>query len=162
MRRYSNLGAPIGQKYAIDTEYGRFICQVHRLVVRTPTGGKGVAYKMYCQRESAEKAPTGMEKLRVEAGAVFHPFYCEHRRCRNWIATVTRDIRAPGGLARTFWKHIRREWYEIPRDIRPGQVIEIGSDYYSRSGNLTQSTRRYYIVERITPSAVYVRETKKP
>jgi len=50
MRRYSNLGAPIGRKYTVATDYGLFECQVHKLTVRTPTGGKGVAYKMYCQR----------------------------------------------------------------------------------------------------------------
>lgn len=157
-----DLGAPVGPKYEIDTDYGTFECQVHRLEVRTPTGGRGIAYKMYCRRVSAEGAPVGLETLRVESGAVFHPFYCEHRRCRNWIATVTRDIRAPGGLARQFWTHLRREWYEIPRDLTPGQVIEIASDYYTRSGHLGSSERRYYTVERITPSALYVRPIPKP
>lgn len=90
-----------------------------------------------------------MEELRlvVEQGALKTvPCYETHKRGKNWAATVTKDPRSPGGLARTFWPRARGEWYYmVPADLQTGDVVEFGADYYKCSGRPSR-TRVYGVV----------------
>jgi hypothetical protein len=75
-----------------------------------------------------------MDGLRVVHSHVYEP----HSRGSNWVATVSREPTAHGGLKRTFWNRDRGEdgCYVVPASICEGDVIELGADYRARSGRL--------------------------
>lgn len=65
-----------------------------------------------------------------------------HRREKSWIATVTADRSAPGGLARSFWPRTRGTFATVPAALAVGDVVEVASDYYS-GGGTRRPDRRY-------------------
>lgn len=83
----------------------------------------------------------------IEDGCVENLDYESHKRGTNWIATVTPNRAAPGGLDRVFWKHGSGAWYKAP-EIKAGDVIEMAGDYTSARGNRTRD-RRYVLVVRV-------------
>lgn len=88
--------------------------------------------------------------LKVELGALRemvckdnHVMWESHRRGKNWMAVIHKDPTAPAGLGRSFWARARGDYfYLVPSDVKPGDAVEIGADYYSAGGN--PSRRRWY------------------
>lgn len=98
--------------------------------------------------------------LEIEGGAFTTvPIFSTHKRARVWMARVTRDPRAPGGLRREFAERARGEgyYYLVPRGWKVGDFVEFGADYYTGSGK--KDPRRWYgvIVEQ-TPSKWVLQE----
>lgn len=79
--------------------------------------------------------------------------YESHRRGKNWIAYVRPNRAAPGGLDREFWKHGSGAWFLMPRKAKPGDIIEMGGDYYTARGNARRD-RRYVMVVRVDDGVI--------
>jgi hypothetical protein len=89
----------------------------------------------------AQKVALGGEEsdllLRVESGALAQvPSGCweNHKRGKNWMATISVSPSSPGGLARDFLPKAHGEYYYQLGQLNPGTPIEIGADYYSGGG----------------------------
>lgn len=89
----------------------------------------------------------------IEDGCLENLDYEPHARGKNWIAFVTPNRAAPGGLDREFWKHGSGRWYKALREIKPFDVIEMGGDYYTGRGS-KRADRRYVLVVTIEPDAI--------
>lgn len=71
-----------------------------------------------------------------------HPWFCDRKRSRNWVAVVTQDRKSPGGLARK-WCHKKRNGFVwCAENVEVGDVLEFGSDYYTFSGK--KRPKRHY------------------
>lgn len=101
-----------------------------------------------------------MEKLTVADGCIRQPNFNSHRRAKNWVATVKRNLKAAGGLDRIFWGH-RGEWAFVPEDIVPGTIIECGGDYYTGSGHKCPD-RIYFRIMSISKDGIEVESIQKP
>jgi hypothetical protein len=77
------------------------------------------------------------------------PIYSAHKKARNWAATVSRDVTAPGGFAREFWQWANGDdpvvYYIAPLSIARGDVVEWGSNLYKGYHNV-ERMRRYSVV----------------
>lgn len=74
------------------------------------------------------------------------PVWEDHRRGKNWMAMISIDPEAPGGLSRTFAKKARGEfYYMVPDWAGPGVAVEFGADYYSCGGRPSR-TRWYGVI----------------
>lgn len=93
-------------------------------------------------------------KLDSTDGVVRNPNAAKGRGCKNWIATVLADRSKPGGLDRKFWKKPRRGFYEVPAELKVGDVIEFAGDSYNSLGK-KHSNRIYGIVEAVTKSELF-------
>jgi hypothetical protein len=87
-----------------------------------------------------------LKKVKVESGAFVEALeWCNHKRGKNWLATISEDPRAPGGLRRQFWERGRgRFYYIIPRNLEIPCPVEWGGDYYTSRGH--KDPRRVYAV----------------
>lgn len=83
----------------------------------------------------------------IEDGCIENLDYEAHKRGKNWIATVTPNRAAQGGLDREFWRHGSGRWYKAP-SLTVGDVIEMGGDYYTGRGSALRD-RRYVLVVRV-------------
>jgi hypothetical protein len=84
----------------------------------------------------------------------------DHKRGKNWIARAEFDPDAGGNLAREFFDGHGR-YKKVPEDLAPGDVIEVGYDYYTTSGN--QKARRvYYEIAAVDETGVGIFEVDKP
>lgn len=93
---------------------------------------------------------------KVEDGAMVEaPVYEAHKRGKNWMATITADPAAPGGLARTFVKTGRGRYYYIVDASLVGKAVEIAGDYISGGGNRSRN-RWYGVVRSVTDSAISI------
>lgn len=99
-----------------------------------------------------------METFAVELGALtVVPVFEHHKRGKNWLAVIHKDPTAPGGLGRKFANRARGEYYYLVVDIKVGDVIEFGADYYTGSGH--KSAQRYYgVVRDITDDSLTIEE----
>lgn len=86
----------------------------------------------------------------IEDGCIENLDYEEHKRGKNWIATVKPNRGSPGGLDRAFWKHGSGRWYKAPDNLAAGDLIEMGGDYYTGRGK-KRADRRYILVLRVEP-----------
>jgi hypothetical protein len=84
----------------------------------------------------------------IEDGCVENHIFEAHKRGTNWIATVTPNRAAPGGLDRTFWRKGSGRWYAAPAPLKAGDLIEFAGDYTSGRGNKTRD-RSYVLVLRV-------------
>jgi hypothetical protein len=84
-----------------------------------------------------------------------------HRRGKNWAATVRFDPAAPNSLARDFWKRGSGSYVAVPASLAVGEILEFGADYYTCGGH-RHGCREYHRVLAITPSHIVMRETGKP
>jgi hypothetical protein len=68
--------------------------------------------------------------LQVESGALIQaPIWESRRGGRNWLAVISPNPRAPGGLDRRFLDRGRGEYlYLLNRDLRRGRPVEFGAD----------------------------------
>ena len=99
-------------------------------------------------------------KVPIMDGCILHPCYEKHRRGKNWVATVVRNLKAPGGLERRFWKKGFGRYYIIPNNISIGDFLEFGGDYYSSSGKPDRN-REYYRLEALELGALRLRYIDK-
>jgi hypothetical protein len=67
----------------------------------------------------------GQWQVPIEDGCIWHPNYVNHRRGRNWIATVNKNLKAPGGLERSFWRKASGRHYMVPDGLTIGNYIEL-------------------------------------
>jgi hypothetical protein len=113
------------------------------------------------QAEAERRAALGLAEdemdLAVEDGALAEvPPNCweSHSRGKNWCATIAADPSAPGGLARDFWVKAKgSSYYYVPADLKPGDAVEFGADYYTGGGR--KNARRWYgYVTRVEPGMV--------
>ncbi len=89
-------------------------------------------------------------KLPIEDGTIPHTCFEPHRRGKNWVAVVVKNLQAPGGLERRFLKKASGRNYVLPTDIKVGDCLEFGGDYYTASGRPSRN-REYYRVVGIEP-----------
>lgn len=89
------------------------------------------------------------------------PIYESHKRGRNWLAKIERDPRSPGGLARTFMEVGRDSYFYDVSGLERGDVMEIGADYYTSSGNPSRN-RLYWVVLENRPDELIVEEFDSP
>jgi hypothetical protein len=108
-------------------------------------------------KEDARRAALGMASgeidLEIEDGALTEvPAGCweNHKRGRNWMATITVNPASPGGLDRDFSSKAKGSSYYLIPSLSPGDAIEFGADYYSGSGR-KNGNRWYGYVVRIIP-----------
>lgn len=92
--------------------------------------------------------------LAVSDGALVKvPIYEQHKRGKNWCATIVLDESKPGGLSRLFWsiclpKYHAGAYYWVPCNIQAGDCIEFGADMVTRK-DARQYQRRYYRVVQV-------------
>ncbi len=93
---------------------------------------------------------------KTENGAMTEvPCYETHRRGRNWMAIISPDPSAPGGLAREFVDRGRGKYYYLVDETLVDQPIEIAADYFSTGGN--RSPKRWYgVVRSLTDSEITI------
>ncbi len=100
-------------------------------------------------KEDAADAPADpyLRLSILNRGLTTVPLYNNHKRARNWCATVDADPNAPGGLTRHFWATGRGKmfYYIIPETLDRTDVIEFGADGVSYSGRRTPD-RLYAVV----------------
>jgi|GEM_PF-3174384 len=96
-----------------------------------------------------------MRHLEIETGCINNFNFETHKRGKNWIATVQKDRKSPGGLAREFWQRGSGSWCAIPTDLAAGDVLEFAGDYYSGGGS-KRPQREYVKVIAITETYVEV------
>ena len=103
-------------------------------------------------------------KLEIVDGVIEQMNYESHKRGKNWVATVERNLQAIGGLDRDFWKQ-RRQYATVPDDIAPGQWIELGGDYCSvwswLGGGNASRNRKYFRVGVVSDEVLEVEEVQK-
>jgi hypothetical protein len=92
----------------------------------------------------------------IEDGAMIDaPVYEHHRRGKNWMAIITANPTAPGGLARQFVEHVGGRYYYIVSPDLVGKPVEFGADYYSASEN--RSPKRWYgVVRAVTDASIAI------
>ena len=92
----------------------------------------------------------------VEQGFFDAPYFCSHKRGRNWAAVVERDLTESGGLRRTWLDRARGQggWYRVPPK---GAFIEIAADYFT-SGGRRDRERHYFRVASVTSSEIVLFE----
>lgn len=76
------------------------------------------------------------------------PVWESHSRGKNWLARITSNPTAPGGLEREFATKARGGLYYVLPDLAPGDAVEFGADYYTGKGR-KQSERWYGFVVRV-------------
>lgn len=98
----------------------------------------------------------------VSRGALVEvPVYEDHTRGKNWLAIITIDPAAPGGLRREFARRGRGPFYYLVGDIAEGDAVEFGADYYSGSGR--RSANRWYgVVRSVTSERVTIEPCDDP
>jgi hypothetical protein len=86
----------------------------------------------------------------IELGALTQvPAWESHRRGKNWLAKIKKDPTGPGGLGRVFLPKAKGEYFYMINDLKVGDPIEFGADYYSSSNRATRC-RKYFVVREIT------------
>jgi hypothetical protein len=98
-----------------------------------------------------------IRKVKIENGAFVEALeWCAHRRGKNWLAFISEDPRAPGGLKRVFWERGRgRFYYIIPRNLECPCPVEWGGDYYTASGHKDPGRTYAVLVELTEDEAVF-------
>jgi len=90
----------------------------------------------------------------VEHGAMTDvPIYENHERGTNWLAKISPNPSAPGGLDREFVERGRGKYYYLVADLEPGTPVEFGADYRT-SGGRKRPNRWYGVVARVATDAI--------
>jgi len=87
------------------------------------------------------------------------PAYETHARGTNWLAKISPNPSAPGGLDRDFVERARGKYYYMITDLKPGTPIEFGADYTS-SGGKRHPSRWYGVVVRVGDDAIDLAPTE--
>jgi len=103
-------------------------------------------------------AETEIYTAPVSDGAMLSaPVYEGHKRGKNWMAIITPDPAAPGGVARTFVPRGRGEYYYIVSTDLVGQPVEFGADYFSAGGK-RYPKRWYGVVRALTGEEIRIEQ----
>lgn len=102
----------------------------------------------------------GDEDYAIEGDALAEcPVWGTHSRSKNWMAIISLDNTAPGGLAREFAEKAKGDCFYILPSLEPGDAIEFGADYYTGSGRKNPE-RWYGYVVRVEPTYLVLRQCK--
>jgi len=103
-----------------------------------------------------------MKGYRIELGALKEvPIYEDHSRGKNWCAIISPDPKSPGGLYREFVERAHLPYYYMVDEIKVGDVLEFGADYYTRSRHKS-ANRLYAVVIAKTSTELVLEEFTKP
>ncbi len=89
-------------------------------------------------------ADKSRDTLEIDQGTIqniAHTFG-QFGRVKNWVAIVTKDYTAPGGLHRDFFKRGPQDRVFLPADLASGQWLEFGGDKVT-SGGKRKNKRQY-------------------
>lgn len=102
----------------------------------------------------------GDEDYAIEGDALAEcPVWGTHSRSKNWMAIISLDNTAPGGLAREFAEKAKGDCFYILPSLEVGDAIEFGADYYTGSGR--KSPERWYgYIVRIEPTYLVLHRCK--
>lgn len=93
-------------------------------------------------------------RIKIENGAMLDaPVYNAHRNTKNWMAQITLDPKAPGGIARKFCAKARGDYYYVIDGVKVGDAVEFGADYYTYGGR-KQPERWYGVVVELTEEEI--------
>jgi hypothetical protein len=97
--------------------------------------------------------------VKIEDGTIPNHKYHDHKRARNWVAVVQRDMSKPGGLDRQFLQRApgHRVFVE---GVEVGEVLEFAGDYYSAKGS-QKPDREYFLVRELTPEGMSLQPCDK-
>jgi len=87
--------------------------------------------------------------------------WCEHRRGKNWIASVAHHPGEPGGLHRHFWKSGSGSYRLMPADTIAGQYLEVAYDYVGSRGKQYRD-RLFFRVLQVSEDSLVLREANRP
>lgn len=100
-----------------------------------------------------------MYTFAIEENALVEvPCFESHQRGKNWLAVISSDPSAPGGLHREFQPRGHGGYYYLVSGLKVGQPIEFGADYYSGSGRKS-SLRFYGVITALTEQSLSVEKT---
>jgi len=102
--------------------------------------------------------------LPIEHGALTEvPVYEDHKRGKNWLATIQIDPKSPGGLARVFIDRARGDsfFYIVDSWAEPGVAVEFGADYYTGSYR-KNSCRWYGVIANVTADTLTLVKSRGP
>lgn len=100
---------------------------------------------------------------KIEHGAMTDaPVYEDHTLGKNWMAVISADPKAPGGLRRIFLGKANGDYYYLVDGLKVGQAIEFGADRYSHSRKNRRVTRWYGVVVSITDNELILAEASSP
>lgn len=92
----------------------------------------------------------------IECGAMTDaPVYEGHKRGRNWMAIISANPTAPGGLERQFVPRAHGKYFYPIEGLAAGQAVEFGADYYSAGGRKHPS-RWYGVIVRISADQIEI------
>jgi hypothetical protein len=98
--------------------------------------------------------------LKHDHGALTEaPIFETHKRGKNWMAIISIDPTKPGGLERKFMNRARGEYRYLIGDLKEGDPIEFGADYYSCKQRKTPK-RFYGVITKITETELMIEEMK--
>lgn len=84
----------------------------------------------------------------IRNGCVETLCYVNHFRACNSMSFVEPHPGEPGGFAREFWQETGSRWFQPPRPIRAGDLIEFQGDAVSATGKRSYF-RRYTLVTHV-------------
>jgi hypothetical protein len=88
--------------------------------------------------------------------------YEDHKRGKNWIATVEFDPSQPGSIDRSFWERGSGSYRSVPDNLQRGDLVEVAADYYTGSGRKNPS-RSYLRVRKVVEGEeIYLDKVEKP
>ena len=97
------------------------------------------------------------KRYRVELEALTKVPIWEDRRGNNWLARISLDPTAPGGLQRVFQDKARGDYYYMVTGLSIGDSVEFGADYIRSRG---RDTKRWYgVVSAKTSDWLYLTKT---
>lgn len=80
--------------------------------------------------------------LSVGKALIEVPIFEKHRRGKNWLAIISVEPTAPGGLGRKFCPRGNGECVYIIEQLSRFDAVEFGADYLTWSGNTAR--KRWY------------------
>ena len=115
--------------------------------------------KTKIESEIESRQDTDTISIEIEDGCIDQSDinYENHKRGRNWIATVQNNKKAPGGYDRDFWDRASGSYKEIPENLKAGDKIEVAADYSTASGS-RRPDREYYKVISVTGTKLTLSE----
>lgn len=91
-------------------------------------------------------------ELEIVLGALTEvPTDCweQHKRGKNWLATLSLNPRKPDGVERKFQEYAKgASFFYFVKGLTIGSVIEFGADYYTYTDN-KYKTRKYFVIDNI-------------
>ena len=64
------------------------------------------------------------------------PWEIKRGKSKSWVALVSFDPDTRGFLTRAFFDKSGKEYYEFEDELKPGDIIEFGYDFYAGGGEI--------------------------